>query len=231
MTKASYYLDRIRHAHGAVPSVEPLTIFNRIGVWLCSAHRWKWLERPPAKIPTNQGQEYVHLPDDCVSVITVESTGTLQTFRPTSMSEVLSLRRGIGNTDSAFVYALVYDPVTLARRLELWPAPSSSSVDAIAVHYRAGWTRCTSDDSDVVVPEWLEMLLEAAVVQYTQGIDDEFSATIEQRLGMVRASPLFAEAKDVDGSSQVDLGQMMGGAEEQGYDTQVTMFVPIAQSP
>jgi hypothetical protein len=228
MDTADHWLRLIRHTLGGSSSIEPLKILNRCGVWLCSAHRWKWLERPPVPMHLTQGQEYVVLPDECVSLITVEGGGTQVSFEPTSVSEVMSLRRGIGVATSAYVYALVYEPGTLARRLELYPTPTSNGLDSISVHYRAGWTRCTSDDSDVVVPEFVEPLLDAAVVEYARGTEMEDEATLDQRLGRIRASAMFAEAVDADGSSQVDLGQMLGGAEGSGYDVQVTAFVPIA---
>lgn len=102
-------------------------------------------------------------------------------------------------------------------RLDLWPTPATHEQNAFVAYYRRGWTPLRNDDDAVSVPTWCEALYLALVRNVALGYERDAEGDVATRLGNVRNSGLFGDARRRDSYVQQDFGPMQNGAAQFDY--------------
>jgi hypothetical protein len=102
-------------------------------------------------------------------------------------------------------------------RLDLWPTPGTHEQDAFVAYYRRGWNPLRNDDDAVGVPTWCEALYLALVRNVALGYERDAEGDVATRLGNVRNSGLFGDARRRDSYVQQDFGPMQNGAAQFDY--------------
>jgi hypothetical protein len=98
-------------------------------------------------------------------------------------------------------------------RLEIWP-PNNTTEEKFVIFYRGGWRAPATDDQALDLPAYLEPLFIELLKEVVRGHEMEDQAPLYLRLEQIKASSLFRDATLRDGTSQIDLGIMGGGASE-----------------
>lgn len=222
MLTAARCVDHIRHTLGnALPSsaIDPMTIINQAGQFLCTMHEWKWLERQSATVGFTANQNYATLPADLRDVISIQFTqGLVNRVRVTSLNEISRLRShnigvGIAMTWVAVVYKspAQITPATLAQPvpvLELYPTPITTDASALTVYYRSGWTPPINlnDQSTIQIPEYIEPLYIQLLRAFARGYEEEDQGSLDARLAELYGGVLYRTAAERDGAIQHQYG-------------------------
>jgi hypothetical protein len=98
-------------------------------------------------------------------------------------------------------------------RLEIWP-PNSVTEEKFVIFYRGGWRTPTTDTQPLDIPTWLEPLYVEVLKEVARGHEMEDEMPLYMRLDRLKQSQMFRDATLRDGTSQIDLGIMGGGASE-----------------
>lgn len=210
----------IRHTIGddSPSEVPTIQIINEAGSMLVNMHRWRWLERPAVSLDTTATQEWIALPTDFGEIISLmPASSLLGSVTPASMSQIDNMRAAaIATPTGSFWYAVEFlgsaaqNPPT--PRLAIWPTPTTSTVGALILRYRAGWTLLGGDSDVAVVPGFCEGLLRQCVVICARGYLEEDEMTLAERFEVLAGSALYHMARQRDGMTQQNVGPMQGGA-------------------
>lgn len=194
---------------------------NSAGNHLISMHQWLFTERESITRDYVAGQNYVTLPDDFSTIVSVASTdGSNDSVSLVKYSTIVEWRNapyeitGTGHRYAAIVWPSMPDPAGEKPnpRLELWPSITASSSGAMTIAYRSGWTEL-SNATDVAAVEWYaENLLEILVAAFARGWGEEDNGDLDDRLGKIENGVIFRNAKGQDGMTQPIFGRMTGGA-------------------
>lgn len=218
---ASRCVDHIRHTLGnAIPSsaIDPMTIINQAGQFLCTMHEWKWLERQSATVGFTANQSYATLPTDLRDLISVQFTqGLVNRVRITSINEISRLRsHNIGVGLAMTWVSLVHKSATPAANanqapvpiLELYPTPVTTDASALTVYYRSGWIAPYSldDNSTIGIPEYVEPLYIQILRAFARGYEEEDQGSLDARLAELYGGVLFRTAAERDGAIQHQYG-------------------------
>ena len=207
--------NQVQHALGGSPSdqISELLIINQAGRHMFS-HGWKFRARPTVNLTIVAGTDYVSLPADVGSIISLRmKDGLNDSIELTSYDYVLMIRNGDIST-GAHYYATVVWPAPYINssgaaqspRLEL--APNPIGTDTIVLAYRAGWSDLDLDADIAQVPAFAEALLIAYVRAFALGYEEEGMAV---RLAELEASSLFERVAVQDGLLQPNYGEIKGG--------------------
>lgn len=146
----------------------------------------------------------IGLPSDLRDIIAIQSSGSGNRSHVTltSLAEVLQIREEIGPNDSHFYAALSYAGEPPAPLLEVAPGAGANQLGALRLFYRQRWARLSSDSTLIAVPEYVEALLAQIVRAFARGYVREDNSTLDERLAMIHAGPVFLAAKKSDGAIQ-----------------------------
>ena len=97
-------------------------------------------------------------------------------------------------------------------RLDIWPTPTTDSLGAVTVYYRAGWMTVENDSQFLYMPEWIETLYLFLVRTFAQGYERESEFNIGVGLDNIVNSPLYLAAQQRDKEMTPSFGAMAGGA-------------------
>jgi hypothetical protein len=214
---AARCVDHIRHTLGnALPSqtIDPMTVINQAGQFLCTMHEWKWLERQSAYIGFTSGQSYSTCPSDLRDVISIQFTqGLVNRVRITSINEISRLRShniGVGLAMTWVALVSRANPTGGAPIpiLELYPTPVSTDNQALTIYYRSGWTPPLNLDesSQINIPEYLEPLYIQILRAFARGYEEEDQASLDTRLQALYTGVLFLTCAERDGMIQHQYG-------------------------
>ncbi len=146
----------------------------------------------------------IALPDDLRDIIAIQGSGSGNRSHVTltSLAELLMVREDFSSNDAHFYAAVSYAGQPPIPILEIAPGAGSNQLGALRLFYRQRWTRLSSDSSLIAVPEYIEALLVQVVRAFARGYVREDNSTLDERLQMIQAGPIFGMAKKSDGAVQ-----------------------------
>lgn len=210
------------------PGLPVVEVINDTGQWLAQARQWKWLERASTTMSLVDGQDYLDLPTDLQTILSVEMTNSLtNSMHLTSFEELVRLRTSSISTSFGYWGAVYYPTQTSPAaapggpRLAIYPTPAANETGAITIFYRARWTSVMagSDQTRVNVPPFMEPLFKLCLRAYGRGYEQEEEVTLSQRLAEIKAGPVFQDAASSDGQVQLNYGEIQGGAAQGRYSS------------
>lgn len=170
-------------------------------------HPWKFRESTTT-VNTVVSQAYVALPSDFAELtqvwkqdkpLWIQSPEEVETARQTNFPDL---------TWRAYVKTIVPTQAapTQSYRLELYPTPTS--IEALKVLYRTGWTSVASDTADSTVIS-IPKHVEATLISYVRAVAESYEdGGQSQRFAEIEAGPIFGAAKQKDGMVQNHFGQV-----------------------
>lgn len=193
-------------ASGQTVAERQAEIVNTAGEHLFT-HPWKFREATTT-VNTVASQPYVALPSDFAELtqvwkhdhpLWIQSPEEVETARQTNFPDL---------TWRAYVKTVL--PTTLAPtqsyRLELYPTPTS--VEALKVLYRTGWSSVTSSTATTEVVS-IPKHVEATLIAYVRAVAEAYEdGQQSQRFAEIEAGPIFNAAKQKDGMVQSHFGQV-----------------------
>ena len=98
------------------------------------------------------------------------------------------------------------------QTLEIVPQPSTNTLDAYKMYYRAGWTSMDTDHDKLRMPSYCQSLYLEVLRVFCQS---RFGGgDLSQGLALVMQGPLLAVCASRDGAIQPEYGMLQGGAAE-----------------
>lgn len=122
------------------------------------------------------------------------------------------LRSRSSNIGVNHIGAITYAQDQRTPILEIHPTPSADDAEKYQMFYRRGWSRGTSDQNEIKIPEWMEGFFVMLVRAYAQGYEEEPEGSLLGRLEQVESSQMLRAMKKRDGSVQVSLGPLRNSA-------------------
>lgn len=116
------------------------------------------------------------------------------------------------SSDWQFLGAITYAQDQRTPILEIYPTPTADDAEKFQMFYRRGWSRGTSDQNEIKIPEWMEGFFVLLVRAYAQGYEEEPEGSLLGRLEQVESSQMLRAMKKRDGSVQVALGPLRNSA-------------------
>jgi hypothetical protein len=193
-------------ASGQTVAQRQAEIVNIAGEHLFT-HPWKFREATTT-VNTVVSQAYVALPSDFAELtqvwkqdqpLWIQSPEEVETARQTNFPDL---------TWRAYVKTIVPTQAapTQSYRLELYPTPTS--IEALKVLYRNGWTSVASDTADSTVIS-IPKHVEATLISYVRAVAESYEdGGQSQRFAEIEAGPIFGAAKQKDGMVQNHFGQV-----------------------
>jgi len=228
-------------------AITGLRVLNDTGEWLVSARPWKYLLGGVEALDLVADQSYVELPDDFGALVSIsQSVGYTKDISLSTPAEIMDLRRGLAPGGDGFIWAaLVYGhaditgtstdgqpvvtPTTAAQiraakapeaRLDIYPAPESSTTGALHLYYTRGWRSVSEDTDTIFIPSWLEGVYLRAVRIWARGYEGEGveSETFDKDMALERLvrGAEWRAAVTRDSNAQMDFGHLRGGAVNTG---------------
>lgn len=170
------------------------------------------------------------LPSDFKEIVDIQPTqGLVNAANLTTTSYINQLRTNevaIGNMVYWLAITWGANATTVGGRptprLEIYPTPTSNSVDEFTLFYRAGWPTVSADDVFIEIPDYLNMIYIHAVRAVARGYEEEDQqpgrygrsqpGNALERLQAIRNTTPFVDAIRRDSQSQSTRGAMQGGA-------------------
>lgn len=204
-------------------------IVNDAGRYLFAMHEWSFRSRPESlDLDFVSGQEYIELPPDFDSVVSIEASDSLESVvHQTSLSGISRLRESVVDDVSRYFVSLAYPTQESmltgapAARLEIWPTPTTSQQSAMRLVYKAGWTELFDDNAVPNIPVKFEALLRKCCEAFAKDQDNDDMEAIE----LLERSTYLRRMKQSDGMDQYDIGSPVGGIVT--HDSE-DMFKPFA---
>lgn len=189
-----------------------LDYMNEAGEILTSMYKWNWLKRAPVSLSLTSGQDYVLLPPDCQSVLTIiasdESISPVKPM-PSNMERILRLRQ-TASSSQPYEWVASWRNDVPVPCLEVGPTPTATDLDAWSLFYRGGWRRLLKDDDSLPFPHGTAMraLYNEILMNVKQGYTEHDMASRSARIAATQAGPLFRNAVRQDRGMQSARGQM-----------------------
>jgi hypothetical protein len=192
-------------------------VVNHAGNWLFHAHDWPWRERPEVLLPLTASQNWVDLPRDFASLISLSMedgiVSVVEMVGPHSLAMGRS-SRGTGHTTQVYWVRIQEPPQESpgqeprGPRLEMYPTPPSTVENAFRLVYRAKWVWLTEGTDVPNIPPDMHPCLSQLVREYARG---EMAGDLGQRLVAFMQNPVFTQAKRTYGIRNKTMGMMQGG--------------------
>lgn len=218
MLTAQQCILMMQHAAGGpLPTgFDALGLMNRVGLFMVSAHNWRWLIRT-ATVSLVADQQYAALPSSFQKLLatpTFLSGVYLNTGMSLAMVEyerILKARAsdaGSSSLPDQFLCSVVSvdSASVITQRLELFPTPSENA--SISISYRADWTMLTTDTAQVAIPPFLELAFIELCREAAKGIVHEDVAPLDVRLASVMGGVMMMQAKRRDMETQLHVGTL-----------------------
>lgn len=220
--------DEVRHVWGESFDGRWLAslprVVNEAGELLLAANAWRFLNRPPATLDLVADTNHVALPSDFGGgdlIDVVANRVVSHSVELGTLEDIIALRGIDPYTTNSYTVALEYpaQATTTAEpaqaRLAIHPTPSSAVTGFATLTYRAGWVRIDGA-TDAAVPNvppmlagLLRRLVRAKALEINAG--GAPAGTLET-VGDVLAGDEMRAMVAADARSQINLGQMAGGA-------------------
>jgi len=97
-------------------------------------------------------------------------------------------------------------------RLDLWPTPGADKIDGLTAYFRAGWRFIRGDKDAISVPAFMEPLYLQMVRTFALGYERDSEADIARRLGAIRGSSMFKDARTRDAQLHPTYGPILHGS-------------------
>lgn len=97
-------------------------------------------------------------------------------------------------------------------RLDLWPTPGADKVDGLTAYFRAGWRSVRGDKDAISIPSFIEPLYIQMVRTFALGYERDSEADISRRLGAMRGSTMFKDARARDAQLHPTYGPFINGS-------------------
>lgn len=177
----------------------------------------------------------IALPSDFKKFMAVQGSDVaVNQLEMVDWQDLLDLRSGSTSQTSGRYFGSIKwvgSPTTLQfapkPRLEIWPSVATSQSSAFNLSYYADWGGLPTGDTSVLpLPRTfaIEHLYMQIVRAMARGYDEEDQASMQRRLAEVVGGPEMAAAIQADGTQQVNLGKMRGGAATLGNPFEVRRF-------
>lgn len=219
---ASDAIAEITHAISGLPSATAMRLVNEAGRHVCNMHAWNFLKRPKTSLASVAGQAYIELPADFGSILAIEIEGGFtHNWKRTDAATFLRLESGVWD-ESGWAYwsilenAASTDGTAPGPRLAIWPAPTTANASFAALRYRAKWADLTDDGDTVQLPDFAETLFLQTVRAFARGYEEDEDVTLDERLAVTLAGPIYRAARKQDADSQWYVGTLKGGAGDAG---------------
>lgn len=191
-----------------------LSYMNEAGEILTSMYKWNWLKRQPASLSLVADQEYILLPVDCQTIISIIASDTsISPIKPTpsNMERILRLRQN-ASSSQPYEWVSSYRGDTPVPCLELGPIPTASEADAWSLFYRGGWRTLLKEDDSLPFPHGtaIRALYTEILMAVKQGYEEHDVAGKSVRIAAVQSGPLYRNAVRQDRSMQTSRGQLGG---------------------
>lgn len=191
---------------------------------------WNCLKRPPVPLSMVLDQDWLDLPADFGSVLSLQfADGLSGSFVESTPKEVGTLATTPQLQGPLTYYwwlahegSAALNPPT--PRIQLHQASPSNAADVAILTYRAGFTMVSNDDDVVVVPDWCLPLFRQIVIAVARGYVEEDVKSLDERVTELASGALFRSAAKRDALMQPNLGQLAGGAASTAYAS--TLFNP-----
>jgi hypothetical protein len=210
-------LEIVEHTLGTKQPQLGLTIINDAGRELCNMHSWRFLLRPAASLNLIADQDFVSLPADFGSIISVQRANFPNSICLTTVDNVAQLRA----LNTAMTTPYEWQAALSSRQdaaggaptdvLELWPTPAVTDPDGITLYYRAKWMELETDTDYAAIPVELETLYGEMVRAFARGYEEEDQETLSERVARIMMGPIYLSAKKSDGRKQRYWGVPRGG--------------------
>ena len=210
------------------PAELPLNeMIGHIGQHLFAFTDWSFTTRTSATMDTVAGQNWVALPADFDSPLSIEPpSSALQTFRWIPI-ERLNFLRSTPTSPSVLGYqgCVVWDHSgdVPAPRIEIWPNVTTGKVAAFTIYYKRKWPALSGDDDVVPVPDYCEAAIIALAKAWMHGTVESDVKSLDDRIAEWEQGPIIRAAMDRDGRNQYDLGMLSDGASAQAYGLDSTV--------
>lgn len=196
---------------------------NQLGYWWTNTHPWKYLQGATTTLDLTAAQEYVALPADFASVVSLRPTDErTSNFYLTTIDGLEARRSGTVIPELTYWGAIVHAQTTddePTQRLELYPTPASTTTTGyFRLAYRRDWREVTGDQAKIDLPRYLEVYFITALGEFVRSVED-YSKLEEQtgrpgwsRMDMFKRSEWFRDACSRDGGVQTHYGMIENGA-------------------
>ena len=154
------------------------------------------------------------LPDDFRDIISISATDSLlYGVQMTSLAQILRNRTSQIEVSTSWDYqgAIAWAGTPPVPILELWPNPTANQAGVFSIFFRAGWSRITTDSTQISVPEFIDSLYMRLVRAFARGYEREDEAPMSVRLAQIRMGDEFRAAARRDGLTQETYGKLRGG--------------------
>lgn len=218
-------LDHANHVNGGpLVGINMRRVIDDAGKKMLSLRPWAWMVRPPVLLGTVAAQNFVTLPTDFGSIVTIEYTQGISASTVQSTFTVIDKYRSVLNIAPGYLMylAVMWNPDTNGvpvPRLDITPTPQTTDANALTLRYRPRWVElATSDQTYVSVPDWIEPVFIQLVRATARGYQTN---TMDAQIKAVCESYEWLAAVKQDEIAQYVHGELCGGALNAADDTGV----------
>lgn len=194
-------------------------ILNAAGEQLVMMHEWRWLERE-STVSFVASQNYASLPSDFRALLAVEGANSFDQTGQGTLEFMVLLKSSNYQSGRFYTVTVTYRVASNIPTpvLRIDPTPTANETDVFNIAYLAGWTELSSDNSAVVIPEWIKPLYRQLVIAYARGYDEDDEARafpagqlIEEHLAVIKRGVTFMNAVDRDALINPSQGRVRYG--------------------
>ena len=180
-----------------------LDYMNEAGERMCSMHKWRYLERVPAKLILVEDQDYVSLPVDVHTLIgpPIPTDTTLNNVKIVSMAEIERLRAS-GYSGLPYAACIEWSGNPPRARYAIVPTPDDTDEDAWHQPYRTGWSPLSTEDDVLPFPPYMRPLFNALCLAVKQGYEEHDNATVDDRVTKLMGGGTFISCVQRDAALQ-----------------------------
>jgi hypothetical protein len=198
----------------AVEVVSNARLVNTVGTLIHTMVPWKWTKRLPAWVGFVAAQEWIDLPADFHTLISIQASGVVN-IQKVSEEEFLALKRNVLVTPT--------HAVTLTHRtiggvikpvLAVYPTPEETVAQALLVAYRTKWVAVTdaafaaTPNAAIPIPDWLEPLWFEVMQAVLRGFEEDDNLILSGRLDLIKRGPVMRAALDHEAAIDPMLGTL-----------------------
>jgi hypothetical protein len=202
-------------------------VIDQAGRFFYNHHSWNFRDGNTETVDLVADQAYIEMPMDLQGLQGVEMTNALTSgIALVTMRELMRRRSTSVTVKQSYYWAALVRPRRRSRaldypqpRLEIWPTPVSTSLNAVTILYKTRWpafadtTADTSTDT-APIPEYCEMafleVLRAIVAGWGERLTQP-QGGVTGLLKLVCEGYAMQAAKDEDGNEQYTYGPLIGG--------------------
>lgn len=209
-----------------------IDLANDAGRLLFGARGWRWLDGAMVELDFTADQDYVALPADFRSMVTLDHVDAANGFfKPTSLDELSRLRSLDPIAGPPFYGAITHDlssPGEPGARISIYPTPGANTSPALRLTYKRGWADYPSpaNSTEAILPKWMELLYLEFCKAVARGHSDDLSgpSMASAYIAAVMDGPIWEAAVTQDTELQPHYGVPTNGF----LDPATTYWNPVA---